>query len=140
MENRKPSLDRVELKRVCFDLAAQVLQERRPIDVEEIQGLADEYFKIADDSTTEEFILGQGRDPNLVLHIVKYLGSRHAIFPLVTTSSGTIICLIAWLNSPAPTAGGGRRRAIFQRDRRWDRYLPSRLSGGRLRRIRGHHI
>jgi hypothetical protein len=82
MENRKPSLDRSALKQACFDLAADILQERRPIDVEEIQELADQYFKIAAKPVLEEFILGQDRDPNLVLLVVHYLGHRHAIPPL----------------------------------------------------------
>lgn len=82
MEDRKATLDRAELKRACFDVAAQILQERRPIDVAEIEQLADQYFKIAADPDLEDFILGQERDPNLVLHIVNYLGGRHAIPPM----------------------------------------------------------
>lgn len=81
MEHRKPALDKVELKRVCFDMAAQILGDRDPVDVDAIQGLADEYYKIAADHVVEEFILGQDRDPNLVISIVNYLGGRHAIPP-----------------------------------------------------------
>jgi hypothetical protein len=76
------TLDRIRLRKICFDMAAQILQERRPIDVMEIQQLADEYFQIAADASVEEFIVGQDRDPNLVLQVVKYLGKRHAIPPV----------------------------------------------------------
>jgi len=81
MEDIKLTLDRVQLKRACFESAAQVLQKRRPIDVAEIQRLADQYFEVAADPVVEEFILGQERDPNLILQIVNYLGGRHAIPP-----------------------------------------------------------
>lgn len=81
MGDPKPSLDRAELQEACFATAAEILMERRPIDVEEIQTLADRYFEIAGDSLLQEFILGQHRHPNLVIRVVKYLRDKHAIPP-----------------------------------------------------------
>ncbi len=116
MEDRKPSLDRPELKRACFELAAQVLQERRPIDVTEIQGLADRYFEIAAASHVEEFILGQDRDPNLVFHIVNYLGKRHAIPPVghdTTWFQEMFDCLV---ELACPNCGGTEEDEEFFRE------------------------
>jgi len=51
------------------------------MDVTVIQRLADQYFQIAAAPHLEEFIQRMDRDPNLVIHVVKYLGSRHGFPP-----------------------------------------------------------
>ncbi len=79
MEDHKPNLDRDELRQACFDMAKQILWRRGPVDVEELQELGEQYYEVAADPMTEEFIQSQNRDPNLVIGIVTYLTDVQAM-------------------------------------------------------------
>jgi Fic family protein len=73
-------LDREKLKAACFAVATNTMWERRPVDVEDIEAVAESYFKIAEHH--EEFIKGQKRDPNIIVRAVHYINHFHAMPPM----------------------------------------------------------
>ena len=75
-ENGK--LDREELRRACYRVARSAMWSRAPTDVERIQEVADSFYQEAVEH--EEFVTGQGREPNVILRCVQYLERTHA-FP-----------------------------------------------------------
>ncbi len=105
VEDRKSKLDTVELKRACFEAASMILQKRRPIDVEAIESLADEFI-----GSLEILIQRNLFSAKIVIRIW-FFGSSITLevdmlfLPGVMTSDGLWRCLSAWLNSPVPTVG-----------------------------------
>lgn len=73
-------MDEEALKTACFLVAKTTKWKRKPQGVESIQHLANQFFEIAKDY--EEFVCGQGRDPNLITRAVLYLANVHAIPPM----------------------------------------------------------
>lgn len=70
-------LDSDELKAACFLLAKTTKWERRPVGVQAIERLANQFFEIATDYG--EFVSDQERDPNLITRAVLYLSNVHAM-------------------------------------------------------------
>lgn len=64
----------------CFSVAQTTLWSLTPVDVEVIQGLADQFFRIA--SEYEDYFASLEGDPNLIVVAVRYLGGVHAIPPM----------------------------------------------------------
>jgi len=73
-------LNVTKLKNACFEVARNTMWDTRPIDVADIESVANRFFEIAKDH--EEFIVGQGQDPNLITRAVLYLAHSHAIPPM----------------------------------------------------------
>lgn len=73
-------LDVPDLKEACFNLARNTMWERRPVDLAGIQAHADKLFN--ETEVFVEFVVGQGRDPNMVTRAVIYLDQIHAIPPM----------------------------------------------------------
>ena len=74
-------MNRKELEAACYEVASNTMWDLRPVDVDAIEAHAAHLVKIAE--RHEEFIAGQGRDPNLIVRAVKYLNHCHAIPPMV---------------------------------------------------------
>jgi len=64
----------------CFSVARTTLWSQTPVDVEVMQALAGQFFKIAVEH--EESFVSDGQDPNLIVLAVRYLGGVHAIPPM----------------------------------------------------------
>lgn len=75
-----PPLDREALMAACFSVARTTLWSQTPVDVEVMQALAGQFFKIAVEH--EESFVSDGQDPNLIVLAVRYLGGVHAIPPM----------------------------------------------------------
>lgn len=73
-------LDEEALKAACFLVAKTTKWDRRPIGVQAIERLANQFFEIAKDY--EEFVSEQGRDPNLITRATLYLANVMAIPPM----------------------------------------------------------
>jgi hypothetical protein len=73
-------LDIDDLRSACRAVAKSTLWEQRPIDATKIEAHAERLFRIAQGH--EEFIIGQGRDPNLIARAVRYLDNAYAIPPM----------------------------------------------------------
>lgn len=73
-------LDVSALKAACFKLAKNMMWEKRPVDLEDIQAHADNLFD--ETAMFVEFVSGQDRDPNMVTRAVIYLDHIHAIPPM----------------------------------------------------------
>jgi hypothetical protein len=73
-------LNREELKAVCYEVARSAMWARRPVDVDKITELADQFERIATDHC--ERVISQRRDPNLITRAVLYLGRTLAPPPM----------------------------------------------------------
>lgn len=71
------SLDKGQLRKACFEAARSALFAARPVSVAEIDDLANKYYRGC--LIQEEYISGQGRDPNLITS-TKSMGSG-LVFP-----------------------------------------------------------
>lgn len=68
-------LNQVELKSVCDEIAESVFSQHEIAEVISIQKFSETLFSLAVEQ--EDFVIGQGRDPNLILRAVKYLRDAH---------------------------------------------------------------
>jgi hypothetical protein len=75
-----PELDVPALKSACFNLAKNTMWRRKPVDLAEIQTHADNLYK--ETVELQEYVIRQGRDPNMVTRAVQYLDRTHAIPPM----------------------------------------------------------
>jgi hypothetical protein len=73
-------LDTEDLRTACHEVARATMLEQRPIDASIISSHTERLLGIAREN--EEFIIGQGRDPNLITRAVRYLAHVHAIPPM----------------------------------------------------------
>src|SRR5437763_15709436 len=73
-------LDRTALRNACRDVARTTMWDTQPVDVTAIETLADRFLTIALDH--QDFVFGQGRDPNLITRAVRYLAHSLAIPPM----------------------------------------------------------
>jgi hypothetical protein len=64
----------------CFGVARATLWSQTPVDVEVMQELAGQFFKIAVEH--EESFVSDKQDPNIIVVAVHYLGGVHAIPPM----------------------------------------------------------
>jgi len=73
-------LDTKALRAASFEFAQATFWDMKPVDVKHIQAFADEVYNEA--IFHHEFIEGQNRNPNLLVHCLRYLTLRHAIPPM----------------------------------------------------------
>ena len=73
-------LDRVALQAACYELARSIRWKDTPVDEVLARGMVDLYVKEA--THHEQYLEGRGRDPNFIVHAVRYLAHVHAIPPL----------------------------------------------------------
>jgi hypothetical protein len=73
-------LDPGALRAACFAAARNTMWEQRPVDLNSIAEVAGRFFSIAADH--EDFVVGQQRDPGLIVRAVEYLAHTHAIPPM----------------------------------------------------------
>lgn len=71
--------DRQLLERACFDLVRSIRWKDGPIEKVVAQAMVPGYVEIA--LHHEDFLVGQGRDPNIIVRAVRYLAHVHAIPP-----------------------------------------------------------
>ncbi len=68
-----------DLQAACYDVARETMRGRRPVDVDEIQRVAEKFYELATEQV--QYVEGQGHSGALVLRAVHYLGGAHAILP-----------------------------------------------------------
>ena len=73
-------LDYNLLKTTCFEIAKSTMYDLRPVNVSSIDDVATRFFKIV--VKHEEYIISNGRDPNMLIRAVQYLNHHHAIPPM----------------------------------------------------------
>ena len=74
-----PPLDRDRLKLACLEVARGIVRPSGPVN----EVLASSFAEILVEEALfhEEFLVGQGRDPNVITWAVSYLAHAHAIPP-----------------------------------------------------------
>jgi hypothetical protein len=107
-------LNREELKAACYEVATNTMWERRPVDVASIEAVAAQFFKIAEEN--EEFIVGQGRDPNLIVRAVRYLNHAHAMPPMRDDTHWFYDMLQVLIELACPNTGASRELEAFYQD------------------------
>lgn len=107
-------LNKNALRRACLRAADSALWEKGPRPVEPIQQLADQFYQIAVEN--ESFLIGQGRDPNIVTRAVRYLALVHAI-PVTGQDTHWFTCMLQVLIELAcPNTAGQRANDKFYSD------------------------
>lgn len=107
-------LNRDELKDICYEVARSAMWARRPVDVDKISALAQQFERIATDHC--ERVISHGRDPNLIIRAVRYLGRTLAPPPMgkgVSWFHGSLETLVGLA---CPTARLDRTTALFLDD------------------------
>lgn len=73
-------LDNDALLAACFEVARAIRWRDNPVDEVLAKAMIKLYFNAA--IQHEEFIVGQGRDPNIIVRAVRYIAHKHAIPPM----------------------------------------------------------
>ena len=107
-------LNRDELKAACYEVATNTMWDRRPVDVDSIQAVAAKFFEIAE--FHEEFVTGQGRDPNLIIRAVRYLNHVHAMPPMRDDTRWFDDMLQVLVELACPNTGASRDQELFYQD------------------------
>ena len=106
-------LNRDELKAACYAVATNTMWEQRPVDVKSIQAVAANFVKIAE--FHEEFVVEQGRDPNLIVRAVRYLDHVHAMPPMRDDTRWFDDMLQVLIELACPNTGASRELEAFFR-------------------------
>lgn len=107
-------LDREELKTVCYEVAKSAMWARRPVDVDKITSLAEQFERIATDHC--ERVISRGRDPNLITRAVGYLGRTLAPPPMGRGASWFHSSLETLIGLACPSGRLDRNTARFLDD------------------------
>jgi hypothetical protein len=107
-------LDRDELKTVCYEVAKSAMWARRPVDVDKISALAEQFERIAGDHC--ERVISKGRDPNLIIRAVRYLGRTLPPPPMGKGASWFHSSLETLIGLACPTGRLDRTAAVFLDD------------------------
>jgi hypothetical protein len=110
VENMK--LNRDELKDACYQVATNTMWDLRPVDVADIQSVADKFFRIAE----QQADLVSDRDPNLVVRAVRYLNHAHAIPPMRDDTQWFSDMLQVLVELACPDNAGSPELEPFYRD------------------------
>ena len=99
----------------CLDVARSTLWSEPPNPSDEIDALAHRFYAIA--ISHSEFIADQSRDPNLLVHAIRYLAYTHAIPPMKSDTRWfqdmlEVLVELACPNSNLPPAGKNFLREI----------------------------
>jgi len=73
-------LDHEGLRAACFELARAIRWKKDPVDEVIARAMVEMFYREA--VFHEEFLVGQGRDPNIITRAVRYLALKHAIPPM----------------------------------------------------------
>ncbi len=73
-------LDHDALRAACFELARAIRWKNDPVDEVIARAMVEMLYREA--IFHEEFLVGQGRDPNIIVRAVRYLALKHAIPPM----------------------------------------------------------
>jgi hypothetical protein len=107
-------LDIDDLRTACHEVARATMWEQRPIDESIIDAHSERLFRIAREH--EEFITGQGRDPNLIIRAVRYLAHAHAIPPMRDDVHWFSTMLWTLIELACPNTGTTQDLETFFRD------------------------
>ena len=110
----KVDLNREELKAVCYEVARSAMWAPRPVDVDRITALAEQFERIATDHC--EHVISQGRDPNLITRAVRYLGRTLAPPPMGRGASWFHSSLETLVGLACPAGRLDRNTAFFLDD------------------------
>lgn len=69
-------IDHGALEHACYHAARNMMWAKRPVDTDQIQAVADSMYKHALDH--EKYVIGAGRDPNIITRCVEYFVRTHA--------------------------------------------------------------
>ena len=107
-------LNRDRLEKACFETARSVMWAQRPVSADAIQALAFQFLEHA--LSHEEFVVGQGRDPNLITAAVLHLNHRHAIPPMETDTRWFSTMLHVLVELCCPNTGSVPEEVPFFRE------------------------
>lgn len=107
-------LSQESLTAACYDVANRTMSARRPVDVASIEAVAKRFCDIA--AEHEDFLVEQGRDPNLIVRAVRYLADKHAIPPMRNDTRWFSDMLEVLIEIACPNCGTTKDIEAFLRD------------------------
>ncbi|WP_223246938.1 hypothetical protein, partial [Sulfuriferula thiophila] len=73
-------LDNNALTSACFEVARSIRWKDNQVDEVLAKAYVELYFNVA--IQHEEYLTGQGRDPNIIVRAVRYIAHKHSIPPM----------------------------------------------------------
>lgn len=108
------NLDREALRQACFEVARSIRWRQNPVDEVLAKASVDLYFKEA--LHHEDFLVGQGRDPNIIVRAVRYIAHKHAIPPMDGDIDAFSAALEVLIELACPNTGVEADQEAFFRD------------------------
>jgi len=112
-ENMTQQMFKGALNDACLEVAKQVLWTPEGASNDVIETLAAKFQKVALDHV--DFIVGQGRDPNIITRAIHYL-EVHAIPPMGTDIRWFKFMLNCVIEMAVPNSGLNSKQAEFLKD------------------------
>ena len=97
------NLDSDALRTACYELARATRMGATPVDEVFAKGMVEGYFSEA--KRHERYFVDMERDPNFIVHAVRYLASAHAIPPLSGNMSWFATALEVLIELACPNTG-----------------------------------
>ncbi|WP_287600407.1 hypothetical protein [Thiothrix sp.] len=107
-------LDRKALHEACLDVARSIHWKKKPIDKLLVDVSSKLYFDEA--LRYEDFIIGQGRDPNIIVRAIKYIANKHAIPPMTHDLDAFSTALEVLVELACPNTGTEPEQEQFFKD------------------------
>lgn len=108
------TLDNDALLAACFGVARAIRWRDNPVDEVLATAAIELYFDAA--IQHEEFLIGQGRDPNIIVRAVRYIAHKHAIPPMEGDVEAFASMLDVLIELACPNTGVDQDQEQFFKD------------------------
>lgn len=108
------TLDKDALLQACFEVARAIRWRDTPVDDVIAKAIVDLYFETA--IRHEDYLIGQGRDPNLIVRAVRYIAEKHAIPPMEGDIKAFATALDVLIELACPNQGTDEDQEAFFKD------------------------
>jgi hypothetical protein len=107
-------LDNNALAEACFEVARAIRSKKNPVDKVLAKASIQIYFNEA--IQHEEFLVNQGRDPNIIVRAVRYLAHKHMIPPMEGNVEAFASMLEVLIELACPNTGVDKEQEAFLKD------------------------
>lgn len=107
-------LDNDALKNVCLEVARKIRWKDNPVDEVLAKATVALYFNKA--IQYEQYLIDQGRDPNIIVRAVRYIAHKHVIPPMEGNVSAFADMLEVLIELTCPSSGADEEHEPFLKD------------------------
>lgn len=108
------TLDNEALLEACLEVARAIRWRDNPVDEVLAKAAVELYFDAA--IQHEDFLVGQGRDPNIIVRAVRYIAYKHAIPPMEGDVESFASMLDVLIELACPNTGSDQDQEQFFKD------------------------